>query len=496
MRKKQAGQVFIWVLMLLAVGSLVAVPSLRLTDTALKSSQIVDRQTKGLYAADAAQEYILWKLRYAGFGGEFENDGDTIDYKFYVCDVPVSATVIMRAKEGEGGTTLATDDKIMATKEVTPSYVDVKREELYTYTINLDYLSDISEENPQVYLDAIYDIPPGGFRVGAYEGPTEISLDGGVTWQVVPDPEWNHAKGYLKWPADYNKYTGEGAFSSHPEFRDIQDFEVREVKKLRFQMRGTLGDDQVHCNWVVLKMEDNTNTLSGPQAPIKVGGDPDMPGVCEDSSVMAVSKTSDPEIIQPGVETPVVYTLSITNMYTQTRSIGEVTDYLPPDFEYVEIISSELLNPSEECQILELDPLPPLGDPERSNPLNDISLLNINGIDRQQLRWRIQKFPNENDISMASGQTLKLTFRALATKDVSGTYYNEVIVLLREAGISSAFEEAGVLPGEYGSNYSWLTGAVIVPAYDCTSEAEGVTINANMALIELGGITITSWQVY
>jgi len=491
-RKSEIGQAFILVLIVLAIGAVLVVPSLRLTGTALMNSPIVERQIKGLYAADGATEYILWKLAYDEWGQEFDSENPEAGLNFYVCEVPVSVYVVMRATEGEGGTTLATDDKIMPTKTVEPS-LHVYSYQTYTYTINLDYLSDINEENPQVYLDAIYDIPPGGFGSGAYIGPTELSLDGGDTWQVVPGPLWDHAKGYLKWPADYDKDTGEGAFSSHPEFLGIEDFEVREAKKLRFKMYGRLADNNVHCNWVVLKMDDGINTLSGPQAPIKVGGDPAIPGVCEDSSVMAVTKESEPNIIQPGVATPIVYTISITNMYTQTRSIEEITDYLPPDFEYVEIISSELLNPSKECQILELDPLAP-DEPERSNPLNDISLLNINGIDRLQLRWRTPKFPGENDISIASGQTLKLTFQAMATKDVSGTYYNEVIVLLKETGISSAFEEAGVLPGEYGSNYSWLTGAVIVPAYDTSSEADGITIDSNMGLIP-GGITITSWGV-
>ncbi|GAI49279.1 unnamed protein product, partial [marine sediment metagenome] len=232
--------------------------------------------------------------------------------------------------------------------------------------------------------DAIYDLPPGDFGAGAYEGPTELSLDGGVTWEVVPGPDWDHAKGYLKWPTDYNKDTGEGAFSSHPEFYGIEDFEVREVKKLRFKMRGTLADDNVHCNWVILKMEDGTNTLSGPQAPIKVGGNPDIPGVCEDDQVLAVSKTSNPKIIQPGVPTPVDYTISITNMYTRTHNIQEITDYLPPGFEYVKLLDSEIVFIDEEgiehwiedIQILELDPLNPL-DPD--NPLNDISIIDVNG---------------------------------------------------------------------------------------------------------------------
>ena len=52
-----------------------------------------------------------------------------------------------------------------------------------------------------------------------------------------------------------------------------------------------------------------------------------------------------------------------------------------------------------------------------------------------------------------------------------------------------------MLPEEFGENYSWNTGAVVVPAYDSRTDADGLIIDANMALI-LGGISITSWQIY
>jgi hypothetical protein len=482
MRKREIGQALPLVLILLAIGALLVVPSLRLGATSSQSGQVVERHTKGLYAADAAQEYVLWKLLWGDLAGDLMQSYDpqepdpSVHYDFDVCGVPVGVTVVMRAIEGEGGTILATEDKIKPVKEVTPSYLAGSSEELYTYTISLDYISDISDENPKVYLDAIYDLPPGGFGSGAYEGPTELSLDGGETWLLVPDPEWNHAKGYLKWPADYEwDPVVSGAFSSHPEFLGIEDFEEREVKMLRFKMRGTLTDNNVHCNWVVLKMEDGTNTLSGPQAPITVGN-PANPGECEDDSVLAVTKISNPEIIPPDEPTPVEYIISITNMYTQTRHIQEVTDYLPPGFLF--------------------DSARPVSGITEELPT--VTLETINGIERYKLTWTIAEFPGDNAVNIQSDETLTLTFWAEATEDVSvsGSYYNEVLVFLTETGLpSQGFAEAGVSTAEFGSNYSWLTGAVIVPAYDSQSDAEGVTIDANMALI-LGGITINSWQVY
>jgi len=161
MRRKQAGQALILVLIVLAIGALLVVPSLRLTGTALMGTPTVEKHTKGLYAADAATEYILWKLLYGGLGEELMQSSDpdpSAHYDFYVCEVPAAVTVVMRATVGTGGITLATDDKIKPTKTVDPSLVPDKNLYTYTYTIKLDHLSD----DNSVGLDAIYDLLPGG----------------------------------------------------------------------------------------------------------------------------------------------------------------------------------------------------------------------------------------------------------------------------------------------------------------------------------------------
>jgi len=237
------------------------------------------------------------------------------------------------------------------------------------------------------------------------------------------------------------------------------------VKLLRFDMRDRLKDGEVHCNWVVLKP---WNTLSGPQAPISIGG---ALGGCEDSQVLEVVKTSDPEIIQPGVETDITYTVSISNLYNPSRDIESIIDYLPPEFEYV--------GPTEGAVT--------------SDPQGTGETVNINGVDRYQLIWGTEEFGG-GDLKIESGETLTFTFEAKATKDVSGSYYNEVFVILKTTGISAAFEAAGVEPTDYASNYSWNTGAVTVPTYDSRADAEGLVLDANMALL-LESVSITSYQV-
>ena len=453
--RKQAGQAFILVLILLAIGAVLVVPSLRLTGTALMNSPIVERQIKGLYAADAAQEYILWKLMYAGFGGEFFNDGDKIEYAFYVCgEVPVAITIIMRAKEGEGGTTLATDDKIKPTKTVVPNTVPDGSSRTYTYTINLEQLSEDTSQG----LDAVYDILPDDFDDTDYvTGSSTWSVDDGPP-QSIPDPSFEVVGGQvrLQWPASYDYETGTGGFSS-----PMRNFTTRQVKELSFQVTGGLLPNRTYYNWVVLKP---WNTVSGYSGAIIVGN-----GSGSEGGMLFLSKISNPQVIQPRVETDIEYTLNITNLSGHTQQIQEITDYLPPGFNYI--------GPSS--GITTFDP--------------QLSLENLNGADRWVLKWTTAEFPGGNAVSIAAEETLTLTFWALASREVSGSYYNEVIVIPNET-LPQIFDEIGVDYGDFNANYSWNTGAVIVPAYDTSSDAEGITIDSNMALI-LGGITITSWHV-
>ncbi len=471
MIRKQAGQALVLVLILLAIGAVLVVPSLRLTGTALMNSPIVERQIKGLYAAAAAQEYILWKLAYAGFGGEFEYDGQLIDYNFDVCDVPVAIRIIMRAREGQGGMTLATDDVIKPTKTVVPDTVLNDTTVTVTYTIRLEQLSNDNSQG----LDAIYDVLPKTFADLDYEANRSfLSVDGGP-WEPIPDPliEVSGGQVRLQWPADYDWETGNGAFSSDPlddahYFYGIRDFEVRQVKELKFEVTHEFkGDDKdsVLSNWVILKPWD---TLSGPQAPITVGSPADP----EQYGLLAVDKISVPAIIQPREPTDIEYTISITNQDTATRMLREIIDYLPLGFSF---IFDEALFPVSGIT----DELP--------------TVTWRDDLERYELRWTTAEFPGGGAKSITSGETITLTFWASTTQEVSGSYYNEVIVI-PDINAPPIFSEIGVSDEEYYTIYSWNTGAVIVPAYDSSSEAEGVTINANMALI-LGGISITSWGV-
>ncbi|HUU65208.1 MAG TPA: pilus assembly PilX N-terminal domain-containing protein [Dehalococcoidales bacterium] len=453
MKKREAGQAFILVLIILAIGSLLVVPALKLTSTSLQSSRVVTREVEAMYAADGAQEYVLWKLLYDGLGANFTYDGENVTFPCNVCGKSVDVLLIMRAVEGGGGINLATNDVIRPMKTVAPSTVPNDVFQTFTYTIRLEQLSDNNTQG----LDVIYDILPKGFGVNPYlAGSSYLRVDGGE-WESISDPLITVVQNQvrLRWPAS-------GNFSS-----PIRDFAVRQVKELKFQVAALLPKNTVHCNWAVLKPWD---TISGPQAPITVGS-PANPGICSQDGLIYVTKYSEPEIIQPGVVADIKYTVNITNQDGFTHHIEEITDYLPAGFTCTDNSTSGLttLNPQQ-------------------------SLENINGVDRWKLLWTTAEFPGGNAVSIAAGQTLTLTFWAQTTKDVSGSYYNEV-ELLSDVPVPKIFLDIGIFEGEYFVSYSWNSGAVIVPAYDSQADADQVLIDANMALI-LGGIAITSWQIY
>jgi hypothetical protein len=455
MKKREAGQAFVLVLIILAIGALLIVPALRLTDTSLRGSRVVAKEVNALYAADGAQEYVLWKLLYDELGANFTYDGDNVTLQCDICGTPVDVFLIMRAVEGQGGVTLATDDVIRPTKTVDPDTVPDGSSRTYTYTIRLEQLSDNNTQG----LDAVYDILPDGFNPSSSSyvaGSSYFRVDGGE-WESIADPliEVEATQYRLRWPAS-------GNFTS-----PIRDFGVRQVKELKFQVTGTLPNNQVHCNWAVLKPWD---TISGPQAPITVGS-PAKPGVCDTDGLIAVDKYSDPEVIQPGVEADILYTIDITNQDGFTHHIEEIADYLPTGFSYTDNSTSGLTT----------------FEPQQS-------LENLNGVDRWKLLWTVNEFPGGHAVSIASGETLTFSFWVTTTKDISGSYYNEV-TLLSDVPVPKIFSDIGVFEGEYFTSYSWNTGTVIVPTYDSQTDAGEVLIDANMALI-IGGISITSWQIY
>ncbi|MEK7354176.1 MAG: hypothetical protein AABZ77_06700 [Chloroflexota bacterium] len=452
---RQKGQALILTLILLAIGATMIVPALGLGSTSLKSSQIVTRQTKLLYAADAMQEFVMWKLVYdpewrtANLGA----DGATANLSVDLCGIGVNAIVVMRAVPGQGGITLTTDDTIRPIKTVSPSTnISNRSLQTFTYIIRLEQLSNNNSQG----LDAVYDMLPKLFGTNKYlAGSSYIRTDDGE-WQSIADPSVQAFNGQdrLRWPAS-------GSFAS-----PIRDFAVRQVKELKFQVRLTLpsnADDYIVYNYNVLKVGTIT-TFSGPQAPIKIGNG----SKSDNEGMLSANKTASPNIILPGEIQDITYNVTVSNNDTSTHTIDTITDFLPPEFIYVTGSTVGFGN----------------GNPTATN-------VTINGVVRQRLVW----IPPGSEKQISSGQTRTLTFTARTTKDVSGSYYNEVFFYSDDFSIPDIFNGLGLTDADFQQGYSWNGGTVIVPAYDSSSNASGVVVNANLALRGLSSILINSYQI-
>ena len=390
-KTKEAGQAFILVLIILAIGAVLIVPALRLTNTGLQSSQIISRKNTGLYAAEAAQQKIMWMLFRGTLADNLTGDGDTVSFTVDVCGAIVNATIVMRVVESKEGIILAGEDTIMVSKTVSPSSVvppdDYKVARLFSYEIELEQVSS----NTTASLEAIYDILPSAFGkqdIIYKTGSSEISIDGGE-WQPIDDPLREELSDQLRlrWPST-------GSFDS-----SFGQFEPAQVNKLRFQILSDLKSNNiVACNWVVLKVGDRY-TLSGPQAPIIVG-DPPSPDGCSVGGLFEAYKESYPKVIPPLVETVVTYDIHVRNMDGNTRFVTQIDDFLPPGFEYILGSTSNLtdINPYSENQTL-------------------------NGVTRQHIWWDSYQL-TASGVSVAAGANVTLTFQALAIQGISGSYYN------------------------------------------------------------------------
>jgi hypothetical protein len=468
MRKREHGWAFIMVLIILAIGALVSIPALRLTQTATQGSRIIGTQNRGLYACEAAQEFVMWQLYHGNLVETlgFEPGENSANFTVDVCGTEADVTVVMRAVELEGGVTLSSNQTMMPTKAVSPDHALSKNDTgPFTYTITVKQVSGNNTNG----LDAIYDIISSEFKGKAgdlYVGDSsEISTDG-VNWEQIEDPGTDLHDSLLRWPAT-------GSFNS-----PFRDFYPGQEKYLRFQMTGPFNhDDEVVCNWVVVQVAD-VFSVSGPQAPITVGNPTETE--CTDSSgTFQVNKTSNPTVIPPLQETEVTYTITITNMEGSTRRITQIDDYLPPGFAYMDEEGYE-----------------PWGDITDMHAYEEDGI--YNGVERGHLRWESgyqEAQLGQNGVEIAAGANMTLSFVALAEQGISGNYYNEVIVAPDVAIPPGAFAAIpGFDPAFYGETYSWNSGVVIVPAYDSEAESEGVTIDANMALAP-DGVQVISWHV-
>jgi len=107
--------------------------------------------------------------------------------------------------------------------------------------------------------------------------------------------------------------------------------------------------------------------------------------------------------------------------------------------------------------------------------------------------WTEAQFPGGHDISIAAGATKTMTFIARTSENVSGSYYNELVVQSKNP-IPAVFSSLGLTYSDFNTGYTWNSAPVIVPAYDTETSSGNVTVSANLA-VTTGGVAIASYQV-
>ena len=160
--KRERGQALLLALILLVVGALVTVPVLQLVDTNLRARMNFGEFIKEDYAAEAALEYSLWKLRWdPGFASSLEIGVTSETLYVTINGVTANATITAEATEVLSGFGLI-DHQIKPTKTVTPTTAPPYVQETFTYTITLERLEP--DDDLFIPLQSIKDGTDAGFQ--------------------------------------------------------------------------------------------------------------------------------------------------------------------------------------------------------------------------------------------------------------------------------------------------------------------------------------------
>ncbi len=154
--KSEQGQVLPIVLVLLVIGGLIIAPTLNYASTSLNAGLAIEENLRGVYAADAGIEYVLWHLQH------FEELPEELP-------VEINGMVVTMVTEEEGNYALALGDFADAGGHydyltIAGEFGDWVEEEeayLYTITIILQVQETIHLNEVGVRLPVGYEYKPG-----------------------------------------------------------------------------------------------------------------------------------------------------------------------------------------------------------------------------------------------------------------------------------------------------------------------------------------------
>ncbi len=319
-RKHEKGLAFIPLLVILSVGSLLIPAFLDRLDTRLISPSKALAEPIDYYSAESGAEHVLWRLIYeVGFVNTMSSASPTTSYNVNVNNTDVTVSVTMLPPYQPPPPPLSGDEVLRVTKTVSPTTATPDVSQTFTYTIQIENLSQSPQE-----LERLEDLLPVAFSY----------VPGSTSGITTSDPNiiTGGPRDKLKW-----KYT--------PNI----PFQPGEIKTLTFQATAT-PSEAVYCNEAEADPEDGKKSTSGPTAKITVGNPEST--LCAEFGA-ELTKTVTPEIALPLKPTTFTYTITVENIGSVKVNLKKLQDVLPPGgFTYVSGSSSGITtsDPTQELQ--------------------------------------------------------------------------------------------------------------------------------------------------
>ena len=442
MRSGERGFVLVLVVIFLALGSLLLVPTLRLAYTTLNIKSLRTLALEDQYARDGAAEHAMWVLRYGGGTALLTEENQTIEYTITLNGISTDVVIQLRAEPGLSGAPLAKGGfKVLPGSSVTPTDPPPAVPTTFDYTITMQQLNPDPSTGE---ITQVWDQLPPGFTYVA----SSSYFDDGSGPVAIGEP-------VVALDAPSNTQT------LHWDFAPAIDFQVYgQTKRLTFQADATPPDNERYCNEVAFM----PNAESAGKSAFITLGTPSYNG-CAGRKV-PLTLDASPGIVPPNVTTTVTFAGTWTNLDIGAHGIDQILVVLAPGFAYVADSAAEF----------------------GSNMTTDEPAVKILSSGREELTWNT--FPVK-PVPFVVDEIQTQAFKATTTPTESGSAYAEVFTKL--------FDPCAHAPCTFPVDvdpenvYSWQVGLTIVPAYDVRSEAEITSGWGNT--IPGSGVTLESWNV-
>ncbi len=322
--KRERGQALILVLILLTVGTLLIVPYLQMVSTASKSRQIYGESIKDDYAADAAIEYGMWRLKYEpGFAASLPVGVESEPFYITLNGVEASTTVRAEAPPGQlSGQELAGragDEIFRVTKTVVATS---------TYqTIAADGFESHSESGGTGTWIGSWTLS------GDYSFSTYSSYEGSYHLLLRGDDNQSPGDGRAQRMVNLSGSTGEGPFLYF--WARVESFESSDTATVKVSSDGTNWDA---LNTFTYQNSDNQWHLYqydlssyGKPANFYLAFETNLSRYSDYLHIDAISfsNTVEATIIQPGVNTIYTYYVSIQCLDPDGGQLDRINDILP-----------------------------------------------------------------------------------------------------------------------------------------------------------------------